>query len=665
MPSGQSHARELKKTMRIFNVRAALVALCFVTFATVVVARVASASEQAAQPVTGPQLATPAAPPATPASQPSASPTPSETPLVPTGRRLSTFRVVAKRIAFYSNRYVMEADGNVVVTLGDGTRIAGNTFFYDLRLSRFVIAGDVRLSAAGRTIDGAAFAEYFDFDRAYFVPILSQPDRWTFASGDYAHPLFGREMPGDAFFLPDLSGERVFLYAKVALADPRRSVRFTPATINFGLTFVPFPSYFLNYSPNEYFAENALNGAFADGPLDFAGGQHSLATAHIRYDSLNKVYPALELHQVSANSYIVVSANPLTRPLKTYNLQVYDRITPTTQFQAFVQETAFQRGFSQPLSATAFANYQLTQALPHSFLQLSDVQYYQSLLARPSTFIIGPGGVPSYYYGDPSHNFIPDHPNTVALSWIGFRHQIHDVPISFQLRSSYGATTNTFTPIQDFGGVAYTKEFYKSLGINLTTKNFTLLADPRGRHRDLYFTAGFDKQRQWFSLPHFIDTTIVNGSLTKVFNTHVTLVANYTNVNTGDFYGARQTLAYPPGASYYNYFTGQTIEISPGFRGFGTTRSFAQSLVYTPSQTLSLNLTMRENDDFPKPLPGTIQIVGDGLGFVNYGVTPYQFDVDVRYRFTRVLVVDISRSYFFNFAGLERWTPQFNVLIEK
>jgi hypothetical protein len=192
-----------------------------------------------------------------------------------------------------------------------------------------------------------------------------------------------------------------------------------------------------------------------------------------------------------------------------------------------------------------------------------------------------------------------------------------------------------------------------------------LIADPKGRHRDLYFTAGFDKQRQWFSLPHYIDTTIVNGSLTKVFNPQVTLVANYANVNTGDFYGARQTLAYPPGASYYNYFTGQTVELSPGFRGFGTSRSFTQSLVVTPTPIFSLNLTMRENDDFPRPVPGTIQIVGDGLGFVNYGVAPYQFDVDVRYRFTRVLVVDISRSYFFNFGGFERWTPQFNVLIEK
>jgi hypothetical protein len=622
--------------------------------------RVATAEQQ--QPAAlGGAVPTPAPFPSPVATaQGAASPAPRAVPTAPTGRRLAAFAVVARRIAFYSNRYVMEADGDVAITLGDGTRITGKTFFYDLRLNRFVIAGGVRLAAAGREIDGAAFAEYFDFDRAYFVPVLSQPDRWTFASGDYAHPLFGREQPGDTFFLPDLSGERVFLYARRAVVDPHQSVRFTPASIDLGPVYVPFPSYFLSYSPNEYFAQNALPGAFVDGPLDFAGGEHGLATAHVRYDSVDHVFPALELHQVGENHYLVVAANTLTRPLKTYNLEAYDRITPGLQFTAFLQETAFGHGFSQPLSATAFASYQMTAALPHSFLQLGDVQYYQSLLARPSTMSGG-----TYYYGDPSHNFVPDHPNTVSLTWVGFRHPLNGLPISFQLRSSFGATDDSLTPLQTLGGVTYTKEYYKSVGINLTTKTFTLLADRSGRHRELYFTGTVDKQRQYFSLPHHVDTTIATVSLTKVFNPQVTLLTNYSNVNTGDFYGAQQVLAYPPGASYFDFYTGKTLILSPGFRGFGTTRSFAQSLVWTPSQVFTSLITMRENRDFPKPLPGALQLVGDGLGFVNYGASPEQLDLDVRYRFTRVLVIDVERSYFFNFGGFERWTPQFSVQVEK
>jgi hypothetical protein len=74
---------------------------------------------------------------------------------------------------------------------------------------------------------------------------------------------------------------------------------------------------------------------------------------------------------------------------------------------------------------------------------------------------------------------------------------------------------------------------------------------------------------------------------------------------------------------------------------------------------------MREDRDFPRPLPGTLQLVGDGLGFVNYGFSPYELDLDARFRFTRVLLIDVSRSYFFNFGGFERWAPQFSVQIEK
>jgi hypothetical protein len=653
---------------RIVTVVAAVLALAFGWNGQTARAAQQPAPGVAAPPLpnapTPPRPASPAASGAPSANASLPEPSPAATP--PTGRRLAAFRVVANRIAFYSNRFIMEADGNVRVTLGDGTRVTGNTFFYDLRLNRFVIAGNVYVFAAASQIRGAAFAEYFDFDRAYFVPILSEPDRWTFSAGNYAHPLWGRAMPGDTFYLPDLSGERVFLYSKKAVVDPKQSIRFAPATINMGLAFVPFPSYFLNYSENPYFAQNSLTGAFADGPLDYAGGEHGLATAHIRYDSVDGVFPALEVHQVSDDHYVVLSANSLTRPLKTYNLQVYDRITPTLQFQGFLQETAFQLGLSRPLSATAYGNFQLTQALPHSFLQLTDLQYYESLLARPDTFTRGPQGNLVYYYFDPSHNFVPDHPDQATLAWIGFRHTVGHLPISFQLRSSYGVVNNDITPLGSAGTVPYHTAYAKTGGINVTTNTFNIIPDKSGHRRDLYLTGTADKQIQWFSQPHHIDTTLESVSLTKVFNPHVTVLTTYTNVNTGDFYGALQDMEYPGnGADYFNAYTGQRVFISGGFRGFGTERSYAQQLVFTPSQILTAVVSMRENDDFPRPIPGTEQLVGDGRGYVNFGFTPYELDLDLRYRFNRVLVVDMSRDYYFNFGGYQRWAPQFSFQIQK
>jgi len=627
---------------------------------------IAGGTSAHAQALTAPTTVTQPAPPV--ATQPPALPrvlAPTPAPSVAVGRRLSTFLVRADSIVFYSNRYVVSADGDVRVTLGDGTQLTGNTYFMDLRLNRFVLAGDVtvRTPHTKDVIHGAAFSEYFEFDRAYFVPIISEPDRWTFAGGDYAHPLLGREMPGDAFFLPDLSGERQFLTAKNAEIDPRDSVRFTPAKLNFGLAKVPFPSYFLEFSQNPNYAQNALPGAFVDGPLDFAGGANALASAHIRYDPLNGVFPAFEQHFFTKRSYVVAAASPLTRPLKVYNLVAYNRFSPGLQAQLTVQETAFQHEFKQPLSATAYALLQVTGSLPHSFLQLQYSQYYSSLLRQPA-----PGTANQLYYGDPTHPWIPVHPTNATLAWVGFREYLPHRILSYQLRSSVGYAHSTplenQPPLQSLGGVNYDTIYSKGVGIDIATNQFTLVPDRRGRN--LYATATVDKQIQWYSAPHHTDTTTVNFALTKIITpSKLVALVSYTNQNIGDFYGKQQAIAYPVTGNAIDPFTGQAFPGYNAFRGFATTRTFNEQLVWTPHPIFSLVGTLREDRDFPRPIPGPPYAVGPTLAFQNYGLTPYQATLEARYRFTRQLVIDVSRSYFFGFGGYERWQPQFSVLIEK
>ncbi len=622
--------------------------------------RVSAALAQTPAEPAGPVAPAPApivtAPPAVPAVTPSPGPSATATPA--TGRRLAAYRVTAKRIAFYSNRFIVAADGDVAITLGDGTKIGGNTFFMDLRLNRFVIAGNVVVTAAGKTIRGAAFSEYFDFDRAYFVPIISEPDRWTFVSGDYAHPALGREMPGDAFFLPDLTGERVFLLAKRAIVDPRESVRFAPATINFGLASVPFPAYFLDFSSNPNYAQNSLAGAYVDGPYDFAGGQHGLATAHIRYDSANGLFPAYEQHYFTNNGYLVGSISPLTRPRKDYNLLGYNRFSPGLSAQFIFQALTFQHGFERPLSATGLSTLQVTGSLPHSYLQLSLGQTYFSLLPRPKP---GIGGL--LYYGDPTHNWVPDHPLTGSLSWVGFRIPVYHRSLTYQLRSFVTYAHNSETPLQSLGGVNYDTLYGKGAGINVATKSVTITHDRR--NRDLYFTGVFDKQRTYYSSPHHVDVQQETVSLTKLIDPRkLTLLLSYTNVNTGDFYGKQQPIAYAS-APALDPFTGQAYAGYAAFRGFGTTRSFNEQLVWTPGQVFNLVATLRENRDYPEPVAGAPQVIGPNISFNNYGVTPYQATLEVRYRFTRQLVIDIQRSYYFGFGGYERWQPQFTIQVEK
>jgi hypothetical protein len=628
--------------------------------ATVAPLQTASPGPQATAPSMGPRVG------GTP--EPSPSPTP------PTGRRLDTFFVSADHIDFYSSRFIVGADGHVDARLGDGTHITGNTFSMDLRLNRFVIAGDVTITAGGTTLHGAAFSEFFDFDRAYFIPITSEPDRWTFAAGDYAHPLLGREMPGDTFYLPDFSGDRIFLTAQHATIDPHQSVRFTPASVNFGLgQFIRFPSYFLNFSPNPNFAQNSLPDAFVDGPLDFAGGEHDLLTAHIRYDAQNKIFPAIEGHIVSDSSYIVGSVSPLTRPLKQYNLLAFDRVSPGLQVQTDFQETAFQHSFTQPLSATGFAQTQITGSLRQSYLQLATQSYYDSLLAMPAPQLLeinaGPPPVyaPYYFYGDDSHNFVPDHPTQLQLSWIGYRQKFGKYLYS-QVRSQFTYAHNSETPLTNFGGVNYTSLYGKSFGINISTKTFSLLKD-RAKRPMVYLTGTFDKQRTFSSLPHYVDTQQERVSLTDiVIPNRLSALVAYSIDNTGDFYGKQQDLAYPPGAAaqYFNPYTGQLITQYTAFRGFATTRSTTLQFVYTPSSRLTTNLSLREDHDFPVPIPGpAVATTGTITGFQNYGATPLEADLDVRFRFTPNLTFDISRAYYFGFGGYERISPQFNIQVLK
>ena len=562
----------------------------------------------------------------------------------------------------------MGADGNVDARLGDGTHITGNTFAMDLRLNRFVIAGNVTVTAAGVTQHGAAFSEFFDFDRAYFIPITSEPDRWTFASGDYAHPLLGREMPGDTFFLPDLSGDRIFLTAQHATIDPKQSVRFTPASVNFGLgQFVAFPSYFLNFSPNPNFAQNSLPGAFVDGPLDFAGGEHDLLTLHLRYDALNKIFPALEGHIVSDRSYLVGSVSPITRPLKQYNLLAFDRLSPGLQIQSAFQETAFQHSFTQPLSATGYVAFQVTGSLRQSYLQLSTQSYYDSLLAMPAPQVleIAPGQFQSlYFYGDPTHNFVPDHPVNVQLSWIGYKQKLGQY-LRTQVRSQLTFAYNSETPLFTLNNTNYSGIYGKALGVDISTEPLTLIKD-EVRKPKVYLSAVFDKQRSYYSLPHYVDQQEETISLTDVIRRRkLTGLLSYSNENTGDFYGAQQSAAYPPGSvsPYIDPYTGQIIPGYNAFRGFATTRSLREQLVYTPSQILTINASLRENHDFPVPIAGIASINGPTTSFQNFGVSPYEADLDVRYRFTNALVLDVSRAYYFSFGGFQRFSPQFYVQI--
>ncbi|MBV8727413.1 MAG: hypothetical protein JO233_06475, partial [Candidatus Eremiobacteraeota bacterium] len=109
-----------------------------------------------------------------PASQEAVSKDPVTT--IPSG----LIRLSANQVEFYYDRFVIQADGNVNVALPGGVDVTGDAFSMDLRLHRFLVAGNVAISAGAQTLHGAAMSDFLNFHRVYFVPVTDQPDRWTY-----------------------------------------------------------------------------------------------------------------------------------------------------------------------------------------------------------------------------------------------------------------------------------------------------------------------------------------------------------------------------------------------------------------------------------------------------------------------------------------------------
>jgi hypothetical protein len=550
----------------------------------------------------------------------------------------------ADSVRFYGDRFLLEADGNVRVQLDHRYTIVGHTFSMDLRLNRFVVAGNVRVMGPDTDLQGAGFGDFIDTRRIYFVPLLDQPDRWTFENMDFAHPFKGREMPGDPFFLPDVSNSRVTVKASSAEIQPATYARFRNAQILSVGVMIPVPSYVINFSNSPDFRQNSLAGAIFDAPYDFFGDAHWLSTMHLRYDQTNKTYASFEQHYSSKGGWLVGSVNPATNEIKQYNIIGLARAGTRDQAYGFFQAIADQPGFGAAYSASAFQRLQLTHVLRQSFLQLDLNQNWDSLLPQPSA--IEPN-LRYYYIGDPSHPWVPMHPFNGLLTWQGMDHPIGHLPLNIRLRSAFGwAHDNSYGNysygLQSFDGRIYNSTSYQNVDTLIYSKPIRL-------HENTYLNFSFEKNRQWFSLPHFVDTSYGNASVSRTFGSKVALYAGYTIYNVGDYYGAKQRVFYPV-VTYVSPVDGQTYSGFSAFQGFATYRSVYASAVFAPTPDFALNILLKKNTDFPGPIPGVL------------GNPPYQAFGDLRVRISPHASVDISRNYSFNFGNVG-WSPTFSIQV--
>jgi len=545
--------------------------------------------------------------------------------------------VAADRVAYYSDAAIILARGNVRVWVSDGVRIEGDACSINMSLRRFVVAGHVRLETPAATYSGAAFADFLPFHRAYFIPLEELPDRWTFLNDDWVNPEKGREMPGDAFFLTDMSNSRPFITSKRMVIDPENYIQFSPASFvffNAGVATPPLPVYVRNFSANPNFSVNALSGASFDLPYGFAASPASLDAAHFRYDPIRKTYFSFEHHSVfGEQGYAVFSLNPATQPAKQWNVLSYVPSSPRSAVVLNTQLFTFQSGLTQPLSSNGFADLQYTQALRQSALKFELTQVYDSLLAP----------TPLGYYGDPSHPFVPNHPIVTALSWSGFDQRLGSSGFSYRLISGLGQMHDGF-------GISGT-----TLHDVQTVYAGFVLSTPLYRAPLQTAAIGtYQLQHVWLSFPNSADfqTLTISDSKrvsNKFFLTGSLLLQSSATKNLGE------TLASP------NASTGMFPQsVSPN--GFPIMAGVATLFPHVTNTALILTAALAPSPNFQFTFIAQQNHYTPIQQPFVAGPPRYQASADARMRISRTLFLDIGRSYYFNWAN-QRWSPTFTLQV--
>ncbi len=557
----------------------------------------------------------------------------------------------ADRVSYYSNRYIVAGEGHVHIRLSDGTIVTGESFSMDLKLNRYLVAGNVRIEGAGVHETGAAFAGFPDIDRSYFLSANGNPDKWTYFGLDFSHPNKGRAQPGDAYFIPDLSTEKPYISATTAMILPKTNVKFGGSRLYVLGVYVPTESWVQTFSANPNYAQNAFAGASFDIGLPYQGSEHAISELHLRYDGLRKFYLSFDQHFVWGRDYAVFSVNPLTQEERQFNLIAYKRISPKMEARIFAQLSTLQHFIYQPEIASSYANLSYVFSAPHSAVTVNADQYNTSLLQFP-------------VQSTQSNEYAYDHPSDAQISWTGSdKELLRFPPVYFRLRSGVGiahdgyhcgryafclgSLQNPLRPgAQDEGFVL---DYFGSDRTRVPTiwnhfAGFTLYTSsiPLGSP-SLHFNLTFDKQRQWFSLPHHIDTTTTTASISKTYTSKLAFLGAFSVTQLGDYYGARQLEFYP---AYAPVFEGVTYSGFDTFRGFSTTRSLTGSAIVTPNQFFNYAFTVRRGHDFPAPIPGL------------FGLAPWQVINEVRFRIARQILMDVTRTDYFNFGG---YHPSFNV----
>jgi hypothetical protein len=545
---------------------------------------------------------------------------------------VGTFVLTAKKIDFYTNLFIMRADGDVRIDLGTGTVLHGTSFAMDVRNSRFVLTGSVRIEGFGPAGAPVAIAEDLVADRAYLLTVdPSGPHFLTYASSAFRGAQTATPPPESAFAVTNVTGVPASFHARGVVVGAGSFMRFSGcrAQVVGGTSlYVPLPACYINFGSDPNLAQNSLAGANVGAGYRFTGSANATSAVIVNYDAANKVYGALQENVSSQNAWAVASVYPLGQKDLVYSAiaaaQIPDRAGLRVSGQYHTQTTTA----TDPYGSYSYADALITAALPGAYAQLF------------TSF--GNQGVSDA--GAAAGIVAPQQSNTqLAVSSSDIR--LGTSPLIANIRGGYGQVHNP-SGLQTFGGVAYSTVWSDYAGVALRAPHLAL-GHSQNPQAAFYIDISAGYERQWNSLPHVIDQTTTSISLSRSFGRFSSYAA-YSIQNVGDNYGSAQRLAYPA-----------ITTSDPGydaFDGFATFRTLALEIAYTPKPDLAITLTGLHHVDFPKPDPSVFATpatpsLGENPQPYILGQPPYDITGTARFRINPQLSFDVQETYYFNFGG--------------
>jgi hypothetical protein len=354
--------------------------------------------------------------------------------------------VSSDRLVFYNNLYVMTGYGAVRLDLRNGSKISGDALVFDLRLNRFVVSGNVRVTTPQATYAGTALSTDLASGTSYLIALDGPaPQRLIFRDERFASPESGGEMALEAFAFPELKKSPASLISRNVTVGVGSYIRFDGcrSQILGGFSYYfPLPICYISFGNDPNLAQDALSGANVGAQYKFAGNANATSSFLLNYDTVNKLYAALEQNVSSPNAWAVAAVNTQNG---SQSLSAIGYVQPAQELGLRVasQLHVLSTNTTNDVSQYSYSNAQLTQGLPGANLQLN--YSYGNVVSQ------GPG--PNLAIG----TYDPMQPSSFQL---GLRtSDLKLGPFFLNGAGGYGETHDPFG-LQTFGGVNYTAEWF-------------------------------------------------------------------------------------------------------------------------------------------------------------------------------------------------------------